>query len=223
MVCNPSIKVHSVTILGDNLIAVGHSNTEEFVQVMSNTNPIIAAYTTCHARLKLYSYIEKLGQRVLYFDTDSLIYTVRRGEAAIPTGNNLGDMTNELKDFNPGAYITEFVSAGPKNYGYKVYDPILKNESTFVKIRGFTLNRQASRCINFEKLREMVQAYVQQKQDDVVQVPTTLIAKKKIGPTVVTQLRNKLYSVIYNKRNICSDFTTLPYGYIDNNKGGDGD
>src|SRR3569832_1468289 len=127
---------------------------------MGNTNPVIATYTTCHARLKLYSYIEKLDKRVLYFDTNSIIYTARHGEPVIATGTNLGDMTNELKDFNRGAYIVEFVSAGPKNYGYKVYDTILNNESTFVKIRGFMLNRQTSRFVNFEKLYQMVQEYI---------------------------------------------------------------
>jgi len=213
LVCKPGTIIHSIGILGENLISVSHSETEEFVQVMGNTNPVIAAYTTCQARLKLYSFIEKLDKRVLYFDTDSIIYTARRGEAVIPTGTNLGDMTNELKDFNHGAYITEFVSAGPKNYGYKVYDPILKKESVVVKIRGFTLNRQASGCINFEKLRTMVKEYVEQRQNNTVKVPTTVIAKKKQGPTVVTRITNKLYSVIYNKRIVQSDYTTLPYGF----------
>ena len=35
----------------------------------SFANVIIAAYTTAQARLKLYSYLERLDRRVLYYDT----------------------------------------------------------------------------------------------------------------------------------------------------------
>ena len=42
---------------------------DDFVDVQQNTNPIIAAVCTAHARLKLYSYIERLGENCLYFDT----------------------------------------------------------------------------------------------------------------------------------------------------------
>jgi hypothetical protein len=47
---------------------------DENIEGAPNTSPVIAAFTTAQARLKLYSYIEKLQERVLYFDTDSLIY-----------------------------------------------------------------------------------------------------------------------------------------------------
>lgn len=39
-----------------------------------NTNVVIAAYTTAQAHLVLYSHLTKLGRRVLYCDTDSIIY-----------------------------------------------------------------------------------------------------------------------------------------------------
>ena len=38
-----------------------------------NTNVIIASYVTTHARLELYSYLEQLKDRALYFDIDSVI------------------------------------------------------------------------------------------------------------------------------------------------------
>ena len=37
----------------------------------------------------------------------------------VETGDNLGDMTSELK---PYEIISEFVSAGPKNYAYTILD-----------------------------------------------------------------------------------------------------
>lgn len=47
---------------------------EETYEPLSTVNVALAAYTTVQARLKLYSYLEKFGDRVLYYDTDSAIY-----------------------------------------------------------------------------------------------------------------------------------------------------
>ena len=47
-------------------------------------NIFIAAFTTCNARLKLYSYLEQLQQGVLYFATDSVIYTVKPMNLTFP-------------------------------------------------------------------------------------------------------------------------------------------
>ena len=50
--------------------------------------------------------------------TDSVIYIQPRDEPQlVETRKNLGDMTSELK---PYEIITEFVSAGPKKYAYKI-------------------------------------------------------------------------------------------------------
>ena len=81
------------------------------------TNVFIAAITTCHARLKLYSLLEMLDRRVLYYHTDSVIFVSRPGDTDPETGSFLGDLTDELK--RPGDYITEFVSGGPKDYAFK--------------------------------------------------------------------------------------------------------
>ena len=64
--------------------------------------------------MKLYTYLDILQQRVLYADTESVIYKQPRdGAAMVQTGDCLGDMTSELK---PCEYIGEYVSGGPKNY-----------------------------------------------------------------------------------------------------------
>jgi hypothetical protein len=66
---DPTKIVQDVWIANDQMVSVSYKNIDDYVQVASNTNPIIAAFTTCHARLKLYTYLEPLGKRVLYFDT----------------------------------------------------------------------------------------------------------------------------------------------------------
>ncbi len=57
-------------------------------------------------------------------------------------------LTNEISGDN---YIEEFVSAGPKNYGYK-----LNNGQTSCKIKGFSVNFIDSESLNFQSMRDLV-------------------------------------------------------------------
>ena len=82
----------------------------------NKTNIYLATFTTCWARLKLYSVLEQLVRKVLYYYTDSVIYVSRPGEYDPALGDYLGELTNEL---GHGEHIVEFVSGGPKNYAYK--------------------------------------------------------------------------------------------------------
>ena len=113
------------------------------------TNIFIAVFTTCWARLKLYSYLQQLQHKVLYFDKDSVIYSWKTGQVDIPLGNFLGDMTNELDD---GDYIVDFTSGGPKNYGY-----ITKKGKVCCKVRGFSLKSvRGSEQLNYKIMRQNV-------------------------------------------------------------------
>ena len=93
------------------------------------------------AQARLYDAIDKIGDRVLYFATDSVIFVSRPGEYETPTGNFLGDFKD---DIGGGNYIEEFVSAGPKNYAYK-----LNTGKTKCAIKGFTQLSIASLKLNF--------------------------------------------------------------------------
>lgn len=52
---------------------------------------------------------------MLYYDTDSVIYSWKEDQPFNPTGIFLGEMTDELGE-DP---IMEFGSAGPKSYCYQ--------------------------------------------------------------------------------------------------------
>jgi len=69
LITDPANIINSVVIVSDKMTAVSYTKENDFVEVMGNTNVVLAAYTTAQARLRLYSYIEPLGERVLYFDT----------------------------------------------------------------------------------------------------------------------------------------------------------
>ena len=87
-------------------------------------------------RLRLDSYLEKLDHRVLYCDTDSIVFTTSPGEWEPPLGDYLGDLTDEITDNS----IVKFVTGEPKNYAYLLQKPSEDGLLSCCKVRGITLN-----------------------------------------------------------------------------------
>ena len=85
--------IHRIEIVNEHMVEVFHNFQEKTIPVQTNVNIFIACFTTSYARLKLYDALDTLQERVLYFDTDSVIYTKKPTQATIPTGNYLGQFT----------------------------------------------------------------------------------------------------------------------------------
>ncbi len=68
-VMDESNQINSVLEINPNIVAVTWAKEEKYTEMAGNTNPVIAAFTTCQARLKLYEYFERLEERALYWDT----------------------------------------------------------------------------------------------------------------------------------------------------------
>ena len=140
---DPSKLLLDFHIMNDDIIQVEYKHSEDFQPQSFNTNVVIAALCTSWARLKLWSVMQKLGDRVLYHDTDSIIFSVKEGEYSPPLGSYLGQLTDELtckelgcsREGCVGHWIEEFVSCGPKNYSFNV-----NTAEVVCKVRGFSLN-----------------------------------------------------------------------------------
>lgn len=178
-----------------------------------NLNIFVACFTTCHARLHLNDALEVLGERVLYMDTDSVIYTSRPHDAPLPhVGDSLGEFKNELSATD---HITEFVSGGPKNYSYKTASGKVE-----CKVRGITLNSHGSSFVNFDVVRQNVlddlTAPLESGAARHVDVPNpfkiTRDSKRYELHTDTNQ--SKIYRLVFNKRVVNLDtFQSYPYGY----------
>lgn len=120
---NPNLDINHIEAINEETLVVNHTNKSECSELLNSVNVVIAAYTTAQARLKLYSCLELLGERVLNYDTDSVIFVSKEGLNEPATGDFIGDTTNELAAYGDGSYITEFVCGGPKNYAYQVFCP----------------------------------------------------------------------------------------------------
>ena len=66
--------MHDVHIVTNNCVMATWSTEDEFNEGNLTSNLAIAALTTSYARLRLLKMLRALGERVLYFDTDSVIY-----------------------------------------------------------------------------------------------------------------------------------------------------
>lgn len=212
LVTNPSIVVNTMTILTDDVLLTSWERVEEDIAQLKSVNVAIAAYTTSNARLELYKYLEQLNERVLYYDTDSVFFVSEyEGQAEPPTGDFLGDLTDEMAEYGKDSYITEFVSGGPKNYAYKFWNANEKKYDTVCKVKGLTLHYANSQKVNFDVLKTMVL----ENPDFEVQLEDRSIIRNA-QYDVLTKNTTKKYAMSYTKRRrLEGTFETVPYGYND--------
>ena len=201
MLTNAAVQLNGIVPINEDVVVVNYELMEEACDSLKTVNVSIAAYTTAQARLKLYGYLEKLQRRVLYYDTDSIIYTVKPGEYDLPTGTAIGELTDELESYGPGSYITKFASGGPKNYGYEV-----NGGATTVKVKGITLNYETSQLINFNKIADMIL-----QPGDPLPISTSNI-RRTANHQLVTRTETKMYRPNSLKRRF-DGHDSVPYGF----------
>ena len=138
----------SIQFINDDMIQMTYNFESQFVDNSKNTNIYIVCFTTNHARLMLYNKLNNLQEKVLYFDTDSIIY-VDNSTKNVKTGDMLGDMTDEIS----GKGITNFVSRGPESYSF-----IYRDNEQKSAIEGFTLNHENNSLLNHNSLSKIVKS-----------------------------------------------------------------
>ena len=187
--------------INDDMVQMNYNFKDQFVDNSKNTNVYIACFTTSHARLMLYDKLDYLNEKVLYFDTDSIIYA-DDGTKSVETGDMLGDMTDELS----GKGITNFVSTGPKSYSFKHGDDDEKSA-----IKGFTLNHENSSILNHNSMSKIVRKQIR----ELIIVNENKITRK--NREIINEYREKVFKFGYDKRAIRQineyHIDTLPYGY----------
>ena len=146
-----------------------------------------------------------LQEKVLYYDTDSVIFVSKPDEPEPPLGNHLGELTDELG----GEHITVFASGGPKNYCYRT-----NSGKVETKVRGITLDCTARQKVNFEVIRGLVYLHAKCQVTGQVSVDIPFrITRNTQTKEIETKRMRKDYRIVYDKRVITDDYKTLPYGY----------
>ena len=212
LLSDDTINVHDAYLVSDEVIHVKYNKKTPFSQQSNSSNVIIAAYVTAQARLHLYETLKILQKRCLYFDTDSVIFTAKNNEYIPETGIFLGELTNEIStNEEPNSYITKFISCGPKNYGIEIYRPNTNKYDYLIKVKGLSLNFETDSLINFNSMRDLINKSI---IDDPVllNIPQTIFRTSNFNE-IQTKNTYKIYQLVYDKRMLNSDYTTLPFGY----------
>ena len=205
-----NFSLRNLRICTDDVLEAVFTEVEDNVVPSVKTNIFIACFTTAWARLKLYEALDVLKEKVLYFDTDSVIYKWKRNAPELPLGQYLGQFTNELDD--PSDYITEFVSGGAKNYGYRT-----KHGKTDCKVRGFTLNVRGKEVLNFETMKKNILSELNDPQEErrVIKVTNPIHFKRDTTNKSIKLVHQvKKYGLVFDKRVIDKESKiSYPFGY----------
>jgi len=199
----PDIEVTNLVFASDDVVWLSWKHgAEEHVPSLRHTNEVIGAYFTAGARIHLYRFLDRLQERAIYCDTDSVIYIQPKDQPSlIETGDKLGDMTSELR---PSEFISEFVSGGPKNYAYRLMTGGTGGEveKTVCKVRGITLNYNASKLVNIERIKDMILRSGDEPSVINVHTEKRIKRKRKVAGgfvSIVTEPENKIYTIFFSK------------------------
>ncbi|VDH94115.1 Hypothetical predicted protein [Mytilus galloprovincialis] len=153
--------------------------------------------------------MEQVGHNTLYVDTDSIIFCDKDKiiSKTLPIGNYLGQLTNEISPEDK--HITHFVAGGPKNYAYR-----LASGNEKCKVRGFSLdNKMNSDLINFSSICDVV---VNKTIKTIKTTNPRKISRLACKRKLYNRIEEKEYRMVYTKRRLLNDLTTLPFGYCCN-------
>ena len=208
-------KICDMHVLNEQQVILEYTITEQFQEMDRKTNVMISAMCAAYARLRLWEVLNQLGERVLYHDTDSVIYSYTPTLPHPPIGSYLGDLADELtckevgcNGCEEGHWIVEFVGCGAKNYAYQI-----NNGQIVCKVRGFCLNYSASQVVNMDSMRQVLYDWQNKRESLPMTTYKTMISRNKYTAIVYTHTMAKTYALVYNKRVVHPDFTTVPYGY----------
>ena len=198
------VELKSETLIDEDTVYVQYIEKESDNTSLINTNVALAGFITAQARLRLYSQLEKIGRkRLLYCDTDSIVYIHDPTGYNIPKGDMLGEWEDETSSkehpINPIIY---WRALAPKSYGYKT---MYGGED--VKCKGITLNFDNSRKFNHETLDKIITG----KISSISTKKMEFVKDSKKG-TITTKIVNKIISFDRTKAKsvIQDDYSTQP-------------
>lgn len=198
---------------GKYMIQWKYVNDEDADQ--GNRCVALAAHVTAYGRIELYRAIDSLESvrphRVLYFDTDSIIFTeLPSDNDSLPMGDLLGNLTDEI---DSSLRIVKFYSHGPKSYG--LYLESIENSSEFVKPilknKGIQLTYETADVLTYDWFQKAAEDYYHGRLTSI-KVPQFNISADR-HHNVSSSHFYKLIQPTSDKRRILTSGFTYPYGY----------
>lgn len=197
---------------------IGNQVVTRMVKNGSSTSPNFhgeylpaGVFVPAYGRLMLYEQLEKLDKRVLYHDTDSIIYIYDPAEYNIPESDVWGRWSVEDFDTKNGG-IREFVGIGPKSYGL-----MAANGVNYIKVKGLSLKMAHEEILNFNVMKSLVQQFLETGNSSTTVGVPQFTFRWGINRPMVTAPMVKLFSFQPEllKGDLVGD-TLYPKGYVQN-------
>jgi hypothetical protein len=146
--------LQNVRTLGSDRTMFTYKDTRENVRPDLHKGYMpVAVFVTSYGRLKLWRELNKLGKRVLMYDTDSIVYECagccEGKNYRIPEGNCLGDW--ETEKFEHKNSLAKFYAIGPKSYSL-----VGTNGKVAMKLKGACIKYAHEDLITPEIMKQMV-------------------------------------------------------------------
>ena len=207
-------------MVNDNCLLVNWEYRDESIVKNGNTSLAIASFVTSYARIELMKKldeIEIIPGRVLYFDTDSIIFRYKDGEPKPTTDDYLGGLADEIsKDYGEKAICTKFCSLGPKVYAMEIWPENSTQPIVPIKVKGITLTDRALDIIKMKSMIGLAEDYVKSNgknsETNVLRIPQMQIRPTRLQ-TIETKTFEKTFRAMSEKRRLCGN-DTLPFGYV---------
>ena len=143
---NPSYKILHGQVFKkekDTYVVIEYEKDIASVKGDASKNDHIAAFVTAYGRIMLNKLIQKLGDQIIYSDTDSA-FLIKEMELPFQTGFRIGDLELELKDgYNWSAL-------GRKSYSFE------SENNVVCKQKGISLKQSMRNVFNPDYLRKLL-------------------------------------------------------------------
>ncbi|KAI3656569.1 hypothetical protein MP638_000555 [Amoeboaphelidium occidentale] len=193
-----------VPIPGNKMLV--RTTRKNFADNLKNKNVAIAAFVAAGGRLRLWKTLNELDDRVLYHDTDSILYEYSATKSNVETGILLGEWADEY----PGDKIVDFCGLGPKTYAFKT----IQNKAA-MKCKGFTLTAENEKILTLEACKDVLAGFLDGKPESI-QVFHTHFGFQKFdtNAAMYSQDMNKKLKVTVEKGIVDrKTLKTFPFGY----------
>lgn len=231
MMMNPTIDKKELQFMmtSPETLLASYKRTDDFIENARRYNPYLGAFVTAHARRRLHEEMKRIGfTRILYCDTDSIIYVTKEDEGTYDTSNKpgLGNWASELEPYEE-QWGTEFMSSGPKSYCLMFNQPG-SDENTFtMKQKGLTLNYNNSKLLNPDVMRTCIFQYWQNEvmRDCPMLDQFTIRTRFMDGSVLVESVdMKKKFDISISKRDVLTRMNTdemipqrivsIPFHYV---------
>lgn len=175
---------------------------------LSNSYLAAGAHVPDYGRLTLWKQMNALGKRVIYNDTDSVVYHHIPGEYEVEQGDMWGQWEEEKIS---EAGIRVFAAFGAKSYA------VVSGGLELLKLKGISVNRAHGRMLAVEKLIEIQKKVLATGVKQVILVPQqNFVYRPSQGIKTNRTMKKLTFSLGNYKGPVDKEGYVYPPGYTGN-------